>query len=315
MLLSSILVTGLSLRATSDLPDEATQGTLDPAEAEALKVALETRQEESIPKMLHKAEQLKLQALAEEQRKKEETELQSLTEQIRNYLGKNIDNVGLAYYDLNSGNTLSINGDKIFTAASTVKVPLAMLVYDQIAQGTLKENEALPYNEEFYEGGTGILQNQDLSKPIPLPTLVEYAIRYSDNIATNMLIGKLGYENFKRGVDQMSGIVTSHEGNYITANGALNILKRLYTESLTNTYYQKIISWMKTTIFHDKMDRDIDQRLVAHKIGLYGSYVSDIGIVYTPDPYVLAIYTHGLDDPNTVIANVSKIIFNHEKNG
>ncbi|MBE6047004.1 MAG: serine hydrolase [Clostridium sp.] len=48
---------------------------------------------------------------------------------------------------------------------------------------------------------------------------------------------------------------------------------------------------MKQTTTHDRIDKYIPNDIVAHKIGDYERYVNDIGIIYTDEPYILAIYT------------------------
>lgn len=62
--------------------------------------------------------------------------LSSLEEALRNFLGNEAGKVGLIYYDISSGNTISINGSMTFNAASTFKVPLAMIMYDQVSNGS-----------------------------------------------------------------------------------------------------------------------------------------------------------------------------------
>lgn len=54
-----------------------------------------------------------------------------------------------------------------------------------VKEGRNSVDKSILYNAKTdYEGGTGILQGKDKSKPIPLQTLSDYSIMYSDNIAT-----------------------------------------------------------------------------------------------------------------------------------
>ncbi|HBP65753.1 MAG TPA: hypothetical protein DD730_16210 [Desulfosporosinus sp.] len=234
----------------------------------------------------------------------------SLEEAIRNFLGNEAGKVGLVYYDISSGKTISINGSKTFTAASTYKVPLAMIIYDQVSKGTRKETDTIKFTETCREGGTGILQNSNLSSPIKISTLVEDAIRYSDNIAANMLIKSLEYNNYKRLEDIKLGITTNHANNDITALGAFNALKSLNDGANNgNKNYSKILGLMKQTVFNDRISNNLPNSIVAHKIGNYGSNVDDIGIIYTEKPYILTIYTNGLRNPNATISGISDIIY------
>jgi len=234
----------------------------------------------------------------------------SLEEALRNFLGNEAGKVGLVYYDISSGKTISINGSKTFTAASTYKVPLAMIIYDQVSKGTRKETDTIKFSETCREGGTGILQNSNLSSPIKISTLVEDALRYSDNIAANMLIKNLEYNNYKRLEDSKLGITTNHANNDMTAHGAFNALKSLNDGAKNgNKNYSKILGLMKQTVFNDRISNNLPNSIVAHKIGNYGSNVHDIGIIYTEKPYILTIYTNGLRNPNATISGISDIIY------
>ena len=245
---------------------------------------------------------------------KKDDKLIKLEEQIKNYLGSNEDKIGLFYYDINSGNQIDINGGKTFIAASTVKVQMNMVLSDLVKKGDISEDEALRYTEDCYEEGTGVLQGEDLTKPLPLKLLSEYSITHSDNIATNMILKRLDYENFRTLVDEKLDHATDHSGNYITAKDEALLLKWLYDNPYNNAYYSQLIENMKNTDFHDRIDLYIPQKLVAHKTGDYDDYVNDAAIVYTKDPYILTIYTEELPNADEVMAEISKIIYEYQIN-
>lgn len=280
---------------------------------------IKTQKEKQVAKM-NKVEKVKQESEA----KKPETTTKtantvkpsvSLEDAIRNFLGDEVGKVGLVYYDISSGSMISINKDKKFTAASTIKVPLAMIIYDRILSGTLKATDTIKFEEICREGGTGILQGKDLSSPIEVSTLVADCIKYSDNIAANMLITSMNFEEFKNKEDIKLGITTNHDNNEITAFGAFNALKKLNDGANSgNKGYSTIISLMKQTIFNDRISKDIPNSLVAHKIGNYGSNVHDVGIIYTKRPYILSIYTNGLRDSDYTISGISDIIYKRQLN-
>ncbi|AJA47174.1 hypothetical protein CPAST_c10740 [Clostridium pasteurianum DSM 525 = ATCC 6013] len=251
-----------------------------------------------------------LQAAKEAQLKAKKEKLEN---EIKKYLGNNINNIGLSYYDVTSGESININSDKTFLAASTVKVQLNMILADMFANGQASQSEQLTYTQADYEEGTGILQDTNLSnKSYVTATLSDYSIIHSDNIATNMIMRRIGYENFRNLVDKKLGTATNHSGNYITASQETSILRKLYENEDSNSYYLHIIDIMKKTDFHDRLDKYINTNIVAHKVGNYGNYVNDVGIVYTNKPYIISIYTEGVSNTNEVIAHISKLIYDYQ---
>lgn len=247
----------------------------------------------------------------ENNQKREENESR-LEDEIKKYLGENINNVGISYYDIKSKSRVNINEDKVFLAGSTCKVQLNMVLADMLENGQIDENEQLNYKSSDYEEGTGILQGTDMSKPYKITLLSEYSITHSDNIATNMIIDKIGYDNFRNLVDKKLGQATDHSKNYITAAEETNLLTQLYKNKENNPYYTDLILYMKETDFHDRLDKYVSRNIVAHKIGDYSDYVNDVGIVYSDCPYIISIYTEGIPNASEVIANISKIIYNYQ---
>jgi len=188
-----------------------------------------------------------------------------------------------------------------------------MLMYDMIQDKKLNINEQLKYDKVDFEEGAGILQGTDLSKPIAIKTLSDYSIIYSDNIAINMLLRKIGSENKYNYIEKIVGHPAIHQGNNITPNDSFKILERLYSNPENNKYYGDIIETMKNTEYHDRIDKYIPKEIVAHKIGNYAECVNDTAIVFKDNPYILVVFTDGISDSNEVIGQVSKIIYDAQK--
>lgn len=236
----------------------------------------------------------------------------TLESRIRSYLGSGISRVGFIYYDLTTGKKISINGNKICTAASTYKVGMNMVAYNWVREGKLSLSEGLSYKNIYYEEGTGILQGQintTLKNPVKVQKLLDYSIIYSDNIATKMIQARLGGgQAVRKAVCDMTGITVDTVNNKITPEMELRLLKNLY-ENRNDQYNSHLISIMKQTIFHDRIDKYVPQYLTAHKIGNYGTYVNDVGIVFTDEPYIIVIYVDGISDSAEKIAHISKMVY------
>ncbi len=241
---------------------------------------------------------------------KTEAKFEHLEKDIRTLVGANINKIGIVYYDIKNNKLIEINGDNQFLAASTVKIPLNMLMYDMIQKGQIDINDKLKYTKKDFEEGAGVLQETKLNKPIAIKTLSDYSIRYSDNIAINMILRKVGNENRYNYIEEIVGHAITHKGNNTTPMDSFKLLERLYLNPDKNEYYSGIIENMKKTVFHDRIDKYIPNEIVAHKIGNYGEYVNDMAIVYKDNnPYILTIFTNKMPEAAEVIAQISKLIY------
>lgn len=230
-------------------------------------------------------------------------------------LGSSVNNVGISFQDLTTGTTFSINGDQKFLAASTAKVPRVLILYDLIREGKVNENQLSYYKQSEYEGGTGIMQYGNLKQPFSFTTLAQNAMQHSDNIAMRM-IGDNMCEQAEEGarVRKLIGHdMYNGDNNILSANDARLIMNTLYTgASKGDVGYQKIVGWLKTTDFHDRLDKDMTHSVVAHKIGNLNEATNDIGIFYTNRPYILTVYTSYLSSPNSMITSISDIVYDYQ---
>ena len=253
-------------------------------------------------------EQIKIEENIQKQVK-----LDTLEKEVRAFVGDDINKFGMVYYDINSRKSFGINIDKQFVAASTIKIPINMLMYDMIKDKKIDINEKLKYINSDYENGAGILQGMDLRKPINITTLSDLSIIYSDNIGINMILRRIGKENRYNYIEKIVGHPIVHEGNNITPKDYCKVLERLYLNPENNEYYSSMIETMKKTEYNHRIDKYIPRKIVAHKIGDYGTYVNDTAIVCKDNPYILVIFTKDILNANEVIAQVSKLIYDEQQ--
>lgn len=275
-----------------------------------------------------KEEKIKEEEKIEEEKAKEENLLRvrgteealeidiSIGERIELYLDEDLKNFGFIYYDLTTGEKIEFNGEKIFIAASTYKVALNMLIYDDVMNGRLEIDKGVMYNHgmDFEEGG-GSLQfeiDTTLTKPVLLQKLLDLSIIESDNIASNMLIRTLGgFRVVRERIDAIAGLTVDTTENKTTAEIQFRILKKLY-EDREKVYYDNLLNRMKETFFHNSLDKYVPYEIVAHKMGNYELAVNDIGIVFTDKPYIIVVYSEDIYESEEKIAKISEMIYKEQ---
>src|SRR6266480_4483280 len=118
--------------------------------------------------------------------------------------------VGLAYVDLASGDTLFLNADTSFHAASTMKVPVMIELFRRAKTGSFRMNQGLLLVNQFASLADGSPYALDPSSDsdttlyhrigdrVPIDTLLRLMITRSSNLATNTLITLVGADAVTR---------------------------------------------------------------------------------------------------------------------
>lgn len=239
--------------------------------------------------------------------KDDTAKIDEIQKAIENYLGEDIQKIGISYYDLSNNEGFNINGDTQFRSASIAKLFVVMYAYEQINKGNANNDTLLYYNyESDYEGGTGVLQYEDLSYPIRLERLLKVAIINSDNIAYYMLLRYFGTNEIMSYYENIVQHETFHDYIYMSANDSILLQKEVYANPIFETMRED----MKNTEFEDRIALYLPSHMVAHKIGNFESYVHDVAIIESDHPYILTIFSNELDDAYEKIAKISEIIYN-----
>ncbi len=231
--------------------------------------------------------QEKIQIVQTEQDHKDITRLR---EQLIQYIKENEssrEDVGFYIEDLESGDSIELNGDQLYVAASTYKLPLAMVYYDHINAGKMSAEE--------YED------------------LLNSMIVNSDNEAAEYLFDNLGgYDEFKRLIasyddeQEADPAYVSYENEFTPRNMG-HILGYLYHHK---DAYDPLIKNMKASMPGQFLDRNLNIYF-AQKYGSYDWSYNAAGLSLTGHPYSIAIYTTLGDAGETVIGDMNEICFRY----
>ncbi|MCL4439193.1 MAG: class A beta-lactamase-related serine hydrolase, partial [Firmicutes bacterium] len=138
----------------------------------------------------------------------------SLKEKLQRYLETRPGQWSVYVQDLSTGQTLDMGADQVYDAASTIKMPLVLYLYELAAQGKVDLNTRLTYTPQYYEQGSGIIQGQPFGSQYSLQELARLAIENSDNVAWHMIQDYLGRDNFIAFMKSLGGEATGMVNGY-----------------------------------------------------------------------------------------------------
>ena len=244
----------------------------------------------------------------------EDEEIKNLITEIKTQNNLTEENFAFFYYNPQTQKYYFDNQNKYFKAASTVKVPVAIMYYDKIKNGELTKESTLQYTSDDYEEGGGTTASlYSVGDNVPISYLLEQSIVNSDNTAVNILIDGIGYRKCREQIAEFSDEQFTEEfytTNLTTADLGYNIINRIYQNQ---TDYEELIGFMKKSSNGEYLKKYVTEYDVAHKYGSYAGNVHDYGIVYSDSPYLIGVYTQGVSGADELIANISRQVLDKTK--
>ena len=204
--------------------------------------------------------------------------------------------VGIVVHDLGSDAVYAHNETTYFTAGSTYKLPLAMLIYEKIDAGTLALTDTLYYDASYYEEGGSIGINYLPGASIAVSELLHCLIVDSDNTAAHILIGSMGdWLSFKQEAVKYSVVpIDENDGDYFsnynvfTAGYMNDVLAYLWEH---RDDFETLVDDLTAAKPDDYLNGVLGGTKMAQKYGQYEMAENAIGFSTTGHPYSIAVYT------------------------
>ncbi len=230
-------------------------------------------------------------------------------------------------WDYETGNYAGINSDKLYSAASIIKIPVLIQLFRSIEAGQLTIYDTMILKDYYRAEGSGSLQFKAENSVWTIDDLARLMITESDNSATNMIMAKLGsMYDVNSGIRQW-GLSQTQVKTWLPDMGGTNftttedLARMLY--NLDNPNFLSVSSREKMFDYmgHVHNDRLLPAGLgagasIVHKTGDIGKMLGDAGIVYAPNgkKYIVAIMANR--PYNSVlgkdyIVKASEIIYNY----
>lgn len=247
--------------------------------------------------------------------------------------------VGVVFRALDGKTEWSYHADDSFHAASTMKAPVMIELFRQVKEGKLRLDDPVVIHNEFrsiVDGSPYKLDPADDSEADlykaegqtrTLGQLCELMITASSNLATNLVIEKLGVQNIRATVHALG------------ADG-MKVLRgveddKAFEKGLNNTTTAQALATLMTAIAEGKaVDAEASRQMVeilerqhfnegipaglppgtrvAHKTGEITKIHHDAAIVYAPRPFVLVILVRGLaeeKDSSALMADITRTLY------
>ena len=229
--------------------------------------------------------------------------------------------------DLTSGYSAGYEAGMSMPAASTIKIPVMVEVFKQLAAGRFDLNRRVTLRGSDKDWGSGELCDASSGRSYAVSTLLGKMIDISDNTATNMLIRLVGRRNINRTMYSLGLQHTQLTDDIRTEYSAIryqlrsspgdmaSLLSRMARERLIDQWSSReMISILEGQEHNSLIPAPLPPATeIAHKTGTLHDTLNDVGIVYNQrSPYVIAVMTTdlpSLDDGRSAIRGISRLTY------
>jgi beta-lactamase class A len=237
---------------------------------------------------------------------------------------------GMFFVDLQTGDYLDINGDKAFPAASTIKLPILIALFQDIEAGKVRLDETLVMRRDLVAGGSGNMQNMRVGRKFTVSETATKMMTISDNTATNMIIDRLGgfkvlnqrFQSLGLRNTALRHLLADVQGTNTTSAKDLVQLSGLLANSqvLNDASRSQVLDIMRRCQNRSLLPSGLGTgAVIAHKTGTLRFVLGDAGIIQTASGkrYLAGILVRRPNhDPRakSFIRQVSRIMYNYMDN-
>ncbi|MCX5964550.1 MAG: serine hydrolase [Cyanobacteria bacterium] len=201
---------------------------------------------------------------------------------------------GLLFVDLETGDYVDFNGDKVYPTASVIKLPILIAFLQDVDAGKINLNEIWTMTNDVIVGGSGEFQDLPVNTKFTAQNVIDKMITISDNTATNMVIKRMGGINYVNQRFAQLGLSNTRLRDWLPDLDGTNTttLKEL-AQILAMLDRQSVLSRNSQANALDILRRVKNRKLlaaglgrgatIAHKTGYIGTMLGDAGIIEMPN--------------------------------
>ena len=251
--------------------------------------------------------------------------------------------VAVSYRDLGGSDSLDMDADVDFHAASTMKIPVMIEVLRAVDAGRLSLDQRVLLVNRFHSIMDGSPYGLDsgtdsdssvythVGERVTVRDLLERMIVRSSNLATNALIAMVGAEQANasahalgathmrvlRGVEDGKAFAAGRSNTTTSADLAALLEHVERGDALRPASARLMKDILLRQEFNDEIPAGVPAGIrVAHKTGAITATLHDAAIVYPAGraPYVLVVLTRAIPDEKVatqLIADISRLVWAH----
>nr|AIA13897.1 ClassA_beta_lactamase [uncultured bacterium] len=221
--------------------------------------------------------------------------------------------VGVTATVLETGESVTLNGDRQFPMQSVYKFPIAMAVLAQVDQGKLKLDRKVRVETSDVLQGSRILDEKSQGMEFSLAELLKYMVSESDGTSCNVLLRQVGepriVTEYLRSLGINDIVVANTEKelaqdpavkyrNYATPDATVVLLRAFHEgKGLSKSSQALLLQLMTETTTGPQRIKGLlpDGTVVAHKTGTSSTVngvtaaTNDVGLVTLPNGRHMAI--------------------------
>lgn len=225
---------------------------------------------------------------------------------------------GFYFYQLESKYSYGIREKEIFPAASLIKLPVLITLYQLAQSGQINLDEVYALKEQDKVGGAGSLQYASAGTQKTFRQLAQAMCHSSDNTAAHIVATRLTVAKIQATISQIGMTQTSYQDNTTTPEDMGILLQKLYSDQLISPEYkQELFTYLTDTEWESLIPTGLPPGITtAHKYGSEVATWSDAGIIFTNHPFVLVIMSRDAVQSQAfdVIPQFVKLIYREEAN-
>ena len=201
---------------------------------------------------------------------------------------------GLLFVDLETGDYVDFNSEKVYPTASVIKLPILIAFLQDVDAGKINLNETWTMTNDVIVGGSGEFQDLPVNTKFTAQNVIDKMITISDNTATNMVIKRMGGIKYVNQRFAQLGLTNTRLRDWLPDLDGTNTttLKEL-VQILAMLDRQSMLSRNSQANALDILRRVRNRKLlaaglgqgatIAHKTGYIGTMLGDAGIIEMPN--------------------------------